>query len=273
MTKILKNGPLPIKKEPFTLRRISVYLLPLCFLVSCSFPLVKETNLFQAEANPIKLVQLSDIHFKSGQAIFTTMVQKVNALEPDIIVFTGDMIENTATIDAFFACIAGITVDCPKFAILGNWEYAAAVNVQALRIRLQDHGIQLLLNESSRIAIHGRSLTVSGLDDFLGGHPNLTSCLFDNDGINLVLAHCPILFDSVRATKTPDTSFIMLSGHTHGGQVTFFGLPIVLPAGSGEYASGFYYKGPDILYVSKGIGNSTIDIRIGADPNIDVLYF
>lgn len=255
------------------MRRISIYLLPLCFLLSCSFPLVKETNLFQEEANPIKLVQLSDIHFKSGQAIFTTMVQKVNTLNPDLIVFTGDMIENTATVDDFFNCIAGITVDCPKYAILGNWEYGAGVDTQTIRSRLQDYGIQLLVNESHSIEIRGRVLNVTGLDDFLGGHPDRSTCVFDEDGTNLVLAHCPIIFDSVRAVKTPGTHFIMLSGHTHGGQVTFFGLPLVLPAGSGEYVAGFYYKGTDILYVSKGIGNSTIDIRMGADPNIDVLYF
>jgi predicted MPP superfamily phosphohydrolase len=65
----------------------------------------------------------------------------------------------------------------------------------------------------------------------------------------------------------------MLSGHTHGGQVTFFGLPLILPEGSGRYCAGEYASGACELHVSRGIGNSTVDFRLFADPEIPVYGF
>lgn len=254
--------------------RKAVLLFHILFLTAgCTQPYITEEHLYPEEADLIKLVQLSDIHFKNEKQIFSNMIQKVNSLNPDILVLTGDMIDDSAELDNFFDCISGITIDCPKYAVLGNWEYWSGIDIDLFESRLARSDITLLINEADTIFIKDRLLSISGLDDFLGGKPDFSGCEFNNEGTNIVLAHCPVLFDSACTFKPEGTKFIMLSGHTHAGQVTFFGVPLVIPEGSGEYVSGFYYEGEDTLYVSKGIGNSTVDIRMGAGPNIDVLYF
>jgi len=248
-------------------------VLPFLLLVSCSHPYIIENPIPTEQSSPIKLVQLSDIHFKSGKKIFENMVEKVNSLQSDIIVFTGDMVDNNSDIDAFFSCIGGITAACPKYAVLGNWEYSSLDSIEVFKTRLKNAGIILLVNESHEAVIKGRLISISALDDFLGGSPDVSKCSLKKESVNIILAHCPVLFDAVNAVKSDGVKFTMLCGHTHAGQVTFFGLPVFLPEGSGEYVSGFYYNGENTLYVSRGIGNSTIDIRAGSDPNIDVLYF
>ena len=245
----------------------------LIFIISCTQPYVVELDVQPDEQNPIVLVQLSDIHFKPGKKIYDNMVTQVNTIQPDIIVFTGDMVDDSANVDAFFEMINGISVVCAKYAILGNWEYWSNTDIDNFETKLEEKNIRLLVNESEKIIIKNRAVSIFGLDDYLGGKPDSTGFDYVNGDLNIVLAHCPILFDIVRAVKKVDSSIVMLSGHTHGGQITFFGNPLFLPEGSGEYESGFYYKDNDILYVSKGIGNSTIDIRLGANPNIDVLRF
>lgn len=261
------------KKMKKILRKIVLCFFILFLAAGCTQPYITEEHMYPDETKPIKLVQLSDIHFKNGKQIFSNMIEKENSLNPYILVFTGDMIDDSAELDNFFDCISGISIECPKYAVLGNWEYWSGIDIELFESRLRSAGITLLINEADSILINDRLLSVSGLDDFLGGKPDFSGCAFSNEGTNIILAHCPVLFDSVCAVKPEGSKFIMLSGHTHAGQITFFGLPIVIPEGSGEYVSGFYYKGDDTLYVSKGIGNSTIDIRMGADPNIDVIYF
>jgi len=61
---------------------------------------------------------------------------------------------------------------------------------------------------------------------------------------------------------------LSLSGHTHGGQVPFFGSPLMLPPGSGAYNHGLYVTQYGPLYVSRGIGTSELPLRIGARPEI-----
>jgi hypothetical protein len=65
----------------------------------------------------------------------------------------------------------------------------------------------------------------------------------------------------------------VLSGHTHGGQITFFGLPLFKPEGSGKYNSGIYKNNKWIMNVNKGLGNSTINIRLFSSPTIDVIDY
>ena len=64
---------------------------------------------------------------------------------------------------------------------------------------------------------------------------------------------------------------LMLSGHTHGGQIAPAGLPIVTPPGSGRYVTGWYVEGGPPMYVSRGIGTSTLPIRLGASPELVIV--
>ncbi len=244
----------------------------LVFLASCSLPLTNNIDLTKSKNTKVRIVQISDLHIVKKKTIYKNTIDKINTLSPDIIVFTGDQIESTEAIDLMKEYFAGITVDCSKYAILGNWEYWGNVDIVKYRESLQALGIKLLVNEQEIITVNGLSVSIYGIDDYLAGKASYNKYVIDTNAINLIFGHCPILFDSLQSTfNNYKNDFFMFSGHTHGGQITFFGIPVFLPKGCGVYSSGIYKVKNFNLYVSKGIGNSTVDFRLFAGPDIEVI--
>ena len=84
---------------------------------------------------------------------------------------------------------------------------------------------------------------------------------------HLVLAHCPITRDAL-ALPAGHAASLVLSGHTHGGQVAPFGIATILPRGCGRYVAGWYRDAGPPMYVSRGIGTSLLPVRIGATPEL-----
>jgi hypothetical protein len=121
-----------------------------------------------------------------------------------------------------------------------------------------------------------RSLLITGVDDLVS-QPDLIKSL---QGIvphanHLLLAHSPAYRDEfsndelgIIAEYKPQ---LMLSGHTHGGQLALLGFAPLRPPGSGRYVSGWYHDGVIPLYVSRGLGVSVLPVRMGAVPEIS--YF
>jgi predicted MPP superfamily phosphohydrolase len=128
-----------------------------------------------------------------------------------------------------------------------------------------------LIDQTANIAIKGREFKIVGLDDFTAGKPK-TSLMqrLTSDPTTIVLQHSPGLF---HRTSDIINDQICLSGHTHGGQVTFFGKALWTPPGSGDYLAGWYQASECRLYVSRGLGTSILPIRFGARPEIAVFYF
>jgi len=211
------------------------------------------------------------MHFKPGQEIFTNMVTKVNSMNPDILIFSGDMVDNIENIDSFFSCIQLLNIECFKYAILGNWEYWSEIDLNDFRLRLEKLKIKLLVNDTENIVIRNKSISIFGLDDYLGGNPDFSFIDLSANSLNIIIAHCPILFEDLVEHNKENIPCYMLSGHTHGGQITFLGIPIYTPDGSGKFVSGIYKNGNNTLYVSRGIGNSTIDFRLFSNQNIEEL--
>nr|WP_205623537.1 hypothetical protein [Anditalea andensis] len=130
-----------------------------------------------------------------------------------------------------------------------------------------------MINESRQFLFKGRSISVTGIDDMIGGQAD---CLLAKQEItpsdlNLVLSHCPAHRDIIKHENGDDLRLdLILSGHTHGGQINFFGLVPFKPRGSGNYLSGWYMENGPPLYVSKGIGTSLIPLRCGARAEVAV---
>ena len=81
---------------------------------------------------------------------------------------------------------------------------------------------------------------------------------------NIVLSHCPEHRDIIAKQKGNINIDLVLSGHTHGGQITFLGIVPFKPQGSGKYLKGWYKESEPKMYISKGIGTSILPIRFGA---------
>ncbi|MFM7206792.1 MAG: metallophosphoesterase [Planctomycetaceae bacterium] len=235
--------------------------------------LVTTTHAFgePAGAGPaVRIAQVTDLHMARMAGLHEKLLEELHAAAPAILLLTGDLIERDRCVGALEAFLQELP-DVPTFAILGNWEYWSGLAVEGYRRLFDDHSIELLVNRSVEFKASGRTIRITGLDDLVAGHPDPQSAVADAEPCpnHLLLAHCPASRDACPLPADHRPSLI-LSGHTHGGQVAPFGCAIVRPWGSGPYLAGWYRNGGPPLYVSRGIGTSLMPVRIGATPELAV---
>lgn len=211
------------------------------------------------------IMQLSDIHV--GRSIkkhfVEELVQRVNAENPDIVVITGDLVDDA--IGKIKDDLSPLTaLKAPCYFILGNHEYFhGATETIAF---MQDLGIRVLLNES---VIIDKRFNLIGLTDIIGArigeYPmDIDKAYKDIDpGLcSIVLGHQPKSI--LRLEKRPCD--LMLSGHTHGGQIFPFGLLVMVDQ---PYLAGLYQHNADQqIFVSRGAGYWGPPIRVMAPSEI-----
>lgn len=224
----------------------------------------------------LKIAQITDLHIKQVDRFAQKVAAKVNALQPDMILFTGDIVDRPTTLPTLEAFLALLDKTPAKYAILGNWENYSGVDLKGLKASYAKFDCPLLINESIVHRHQDHALLITGLDDTVEGKPNLTQALTDMKPAanHLILAHAPdqrdLLTQSERQLIQKFQPQMMLSGHTHGGQITFLGFAPILPPGAGNYIKGWYDDRAPQLYVSKGLGGSSIRARLGATPEISL---
>jgi hypothetical protein len=216
------------------------------------------------------VVQISDLHLKGISDLHARLAAAVDALEPDLLLLTGDTVDAHENLPLVGEFLALLRTGAPCVAVMGNWEHWGGVTARDLERALSARGAELLVNRSLSLRLGGDELLLTGLDDWAGGRPDLPGALAGavgparERGHHILLSHCPIVRD-LAAGAAP----WMLSGHTHGGQVSLLGLHW-LPRGSGRYVDGWYRDGLPHLYVSRGVGTSVVPVRIGARPEVAV---
>ncbi len=240
----------------------------------------------------LKLVQVSDLHLQKINYPIRQLAKKINNLRPDLILITGDAIDKASKINLLDDFLNLIDKDIKKVAILGNWEYWSGVDLAVLDIVYKKNNTELLINRSIKYSFQKATISITGVDDFLGGNADINAALENHSesDYHIILNHCPQYSDRISETlsqparKNINVDFI-LSGHTHGGQINFFGFAPFLPPGSGKYVSGWYNAvvsnqlsvvsqylqsafGKPVMYVSKGIGTSIFPVRFGARAEI-----
>ena len=223
-------------------------------------------------ADGFRIVQFSDTHFGFDYDVkrFRRAVEKINELEPHLVVFTGDLFEEYAKYPAdeegIIAALSAIDAPQGKYAVLGNHDYGRNAQDDSIRI-LEAGGFTVLQNESVAFSLLG--ITLTGIDDCFFGNGNaFQPDSLSEDTCNLVLCHEPDVFAHLSAFPVD----LLLSGHTHGGQVRLplFG-ELVLPPQGELYPMGLYAAGNDRgaqLFVSRGLGTSKLPIRFFCAPEI-----
>jgi uncharacterized protein len=225
---------------------------------------------------PLKLIQISDLHLKQFNSRARQIAAQIEQLEPDLIVFTGDSIDRFDRLQELEQFLSLLSDRIPKYAILGNWEHWAGVDLDRLDEIYADRNCHLLVNESIAYERDFQHLLITGLDDSVN-KPNLSLSLQNiaPSPNHLLLAHSPVYRDAFSPTELKLLNEYkpqyMFSGHTHGGQLSFFGFVPLRPPNSGRYVSGWYRDGNIPLYVSRGLGVSVLPVRIGAVP--EIAYF
>lgn len=227
----------------------------------------------------MRIVQISDFHFDEYTEAFflRDMVRQVNRLQPDLVVLTGDFISYAPLPHSFARrrapeCAAILSeIQCPlRYAIEGNHD--CIVGVRYVAEPLKEHGIPLLLNQAVPLERDGQRLWLAGLGSACcsNAHPRVAIPKAATAGTEavIVLAHEPDILPEVARYNVD----LMLSGHTHGGQVRLpFLPPLDLPPFGRRYIEGLFRHGPTQLYVNRGIGAVGVPFRFRCPPEITVL--
>lgn len=222
------------------------------------------------ELDRFRIVQLSDLHLgplTSGDQL-RRAVEVANNLNPDIIALTGDYISHERQYAAPCAEIVGrLRARCGVFAVLGNHDHwtDAALITDLFRAE----GIKVLINEGMRFEKDGASFWLAGVDDTMVGLEDLPLALAGAraDEMKLLLAHNPII---LRRAARAGVDFV-LSGHTHGGQVTIRSERSASGRPRRRLLRGLGRQGETQIYVTRGLGTVILPIRYGCPPEVSLL--
>ncbi len=214
-----------------------------------------------------RIVHISDLHCDDKPRAEHQLVQLINAAKPDIVVFTGDAINEQAALELFRKTMRDIEAPLGKFAVTGNND---VVYWRTLNLYKQT-GFHLLNTGVETITKDGESIGIGGLDYEQGEHSWQTIGKFQPDTFNLFLYHNA---DMLEYYPNPPYD-LYLSGHTHGGQVAlpFYGALLTLSRHGKKYEAGLYDVGGHHLFVNRGIGMEggfAPRVRFCARPQIAV---
>ena len=223
-------------------------------------------DISKSRKDKIKIIQISDLHFDQLRYFHKSIAKKINSKKPDLIFITGDSVDKTEKIQALNEFLELIDKSIQKYAITGNWEYWGNVNLTELKSVYSKNNCELLINENRSVSIKNREISIIGIDDLVGGNADFGKAVenLKETETNIVLSHCPEHRDIIAKQKGDIIIDLVLSGHTHGGQITFLGIVPFKPQGSGRYLKGWYKESEPKMYISKGIGTSILPIRFGA---------
>ena len=251
---------------------------------------VKETTIHSKDIpqgfDNYRIIQISDIHCGSW-AGDTQALQKavnlINAQQPDLIVFTGDLVNNIATeLDEFIPVLSQLKAKDGVYSVLGNHDYAMYIpwespekqeeNLNALKQKQADMNWMLLNNRHVKLYQNGDSLALIGVENCgrppFPNYAKLSEAMEGTEGMyKILLSHDP---SSWRREVLPDTDIqLTLSGHTHAMQTKIFGFSPAMWVYP-EY-EGLYTEGGQMLYVNIGLGHLMYPLRLGAWPEITLL--
>jgi predicted MPP superfamily phosphohydrolase len=228
-----------------------------------------------------RMVQLTDFHCSRQvtPAYLTEAIALAQAQEPDLAVLTGDFIhQGYKYIDRVAQTLSRLTAPCGVYAVLGNHDFSVRNALGFRRHRhlhravaeaLMAHGIQVLRNETVQISRGGAGLYLTGVEDLWSRVCDLEEALAGLSPAvpRIILAHNPRTIEFLNGQRCD----LMLSGHTHGGQIHLPGLGRpTLSRNARRFAAGMYHYKNSYLYVNKGVGFG-FRFRYGVRPEVAVM--
>lgn len=226
-----------------------------------------------------RVAQISDIHLDEFMEDFflREIIDRVNSLEPDLLLVTGDFVSRGPLPMSISLAAAGRcaellkSLQCPlRFGILGNHDFM--VGSAFIRRHMEANGLPLLVNQTVRIERGGQHIFLGGLDDVSLGQPNLNEAVpAAPDAPVLLMCHEPDYANIVAGHPRGPLVDLIFAGHTHGGQVRIPGLPpLELPPHGKIYVEGHFLVGTSQLYVNRGVGTVGLPFRLNCPPEITV---
>ncbi len=224
-----------------------------------------------------RIVQMSDIHLEEFTEAFflERMVHQVNDLNPDLVLITGDFVSRGPRPHTVAWNAAGLaaeilsTLKAPqRLGILGNHD--VAVGADHVIDPLEAHGTPILVDSYTPLERGKDVLWIAGADDPGTRKPDLNFAIPPDPRAPVIfMCHEPDYVDHVIQHPRFPLIDVMLSGHTHGGQIRipYIG-PLVLPPMGQKYIEGFYNFGHMQLYVNRGIGTVGVPFRLNCPAEL-----
>ena len=208
----------------------------------------------------LRIAQVSDVHLPANRGAVRHALALLAQERPEIVLLTGDIVERATALDDLIAFARQARGSVGTYAMMGNWERFGGVQPAMARRAYEAAGVQFLCNETAILQFGTARLGIAGLDDLVSGHPDVAESLarVDHPDAMVWALHSPAFADAMPAA-TPAS--LLLAGHTHGGQIRLPLLPPLLPYGSGRFVEGWYDTPSAPLYVSRGVGTTSIRAR------------
>ncbi len=219
----------------------------------------------------LRVVQISDIHHGLflPPEMLERAVRQANRLNPDIVALTGDFVTySRANIGPAAEILKNLRARYGVFAVLGNHDFR--VDADAITSALRRQRIEVLRNRHVTLEFGGASLYVAGVDDYgYGADVRQAMRGIPRDAATILLAHNPRI---ISLAARHDVSLV-LSGHTHGGQVNIPLLGTVYGRSPERmrYKMGWDRLGNTQIYVSRGIGTIVLPLRLRCPAEISNL--
>jgi uncharacterized protein len=290
----------PSRRKAITQIGLGVAAIPLStflygmFKTRYDFKVFKEILSFEElplEFDGLKIVQISDFHAGSLDDFNAVKLglNTIQQLNPDLILFTGDLVNNTSEeFDKFIPEFKKLSAKYGKFSILGNHDYGLYYNwnskqdQDANEQRIRDHhksiDFQLLENTNKSITINGSTINILGVENW--GRPpfppkgDIDKAIegINDNSVNILLSHDPHHWEDVILNHSQKIH-LTLSGHTHGMQMGieipgFRWSPVSLRY---KKWAGLYKEKNQYLYVNRGFGHIGFPGRVGIKPEITEL--
>jgi predicted MPP superfamily phosphohydrolase len=218
----------------------------------------------------LRIAQFSDTHlgFYFDLQNLHNVVDRINSCKPDMICFTGDLVEDEYEhLQSTASILNGLKAPLGKYAVLGNHDYWFDPN--QVVSTLTSSGFKVLVNEKIRITKDGTDICIAGVDDMMHGSPNIEKALegIGENEFAILLVHEP---DYADITKDYLVG-LQLSGHSHGGQIR---IPIVGHLVAPPFGSKYVYGLNEIknlkVYTNRGMGTTIYPFRIYCRPEITI---
>lgn len=221
------------------------------------------------ELDGMRIVQLSDLHHSPFTSLefINESIKIASSLAPDMFVLTGDFVSHDARYIAPVAdALSRLVSEFGSFACLGNHDHWTDAGL--VTDLLRGEGITVLINEGFRFEARGASFWLCGVDDLTLAKTDIKAALKGSreDEMKILLAHNPkILYRAARHDVD-----LMLSGHTHGGQVKFRDEEDKLLT-TRRLTSGLYRRKNTQVYITRGIGTVVVPVRYHCPPEITLI--
>ena len=216
-----------------------------------------------ASLDGLSILHLTDLHFATtyDRKYFDLLIDEVAADPVDLVLFTGDLIDEMETLDWIVPVLSRLRGRFGQYAILGNHDFHH--DIAAISAELERAGFTILEGRWASVAIHGTRVALGGTSTPWG--PALDISAAPLADARILLSHAP---DPFRWAVANDFD-LMFSGHNHGGQVRLPVVgPVLMPSRCGRrYDSGFFARGRTLLYSNVGAA-AQHPLRLNCPPEI-----